>query len=58
MTVTIGRRELLATLGGAALARPLAARVQQPAILSAGSLDTYGLYLTALRLGTPTGVTR
>jgi hypothetical protein len=50
------RRESL--LGGAAVAWPLVARAQQPAILSAGSLDTYGLYLTALRLGTPTGVTR
>ena len=31
MTVTIGRRELLAGLGGAAVARPLAARTaQQP----------------------------
>ena len=28
MTVTIGRRELLAGLGGAAVARPLAARGQ------------------------------
>ena len=29
MTVTIGRRELLAALGGAAAARPLAAWAQQ-----------------------------
>src|SRR5262249_40297540 len=58
MTVTIGRRELLAALGGAAAAWPLAARGQQPSMpvigfLSSASpnLSGYAIRLRAFRQG-------
>src|SRR6516225_5005886 len=55
MTVTIGRRELLAALGGAAAAWPLAARAQQTmpvvGLIDAGTAAERAYVLTAFRRG-------
>jgi len=56
MTVTIGRRELLAALGGAAVVWPITAGAQQPAMpvigyLNSRSCDTDTLFLAAFHRG-------
>ena len=56
MTVTLGRRELLGALGGAAVGWPLAARAQQPAMpvvgfINSGYADASAPFVTAFRKG-------
>ena len=50
MTVTIGRRELLAALGAAAAAWPLAARAQQTAMQVVRRINDTAMNLSAVRV--------
>src|SRR5580700_3246440 len=56
MAIGVGRRQFISTLGGTALAWPLAARAQQPAmpmvaVTSGGSAEANARYVAAFRNG-------
>lgn len=56
MAISIGRRQFISALGGAAVARPLAAHAQQPVMpvigfLSSAAFNAYGEGVPAFRRG-------